>query len=344
MPVQAVRQQIKDQIIDNAKVDTAAGILESKLALNYPTHSNANDPTFDQKAALAGEGPPSGENKYTTKSYLDSHAESATGVHGAGASTLETVAGSAEKVSIHDGTVTAHAVATNLEQTANREAVSGYAGLDSDLRVIRDPANATATPTADKIPIASATGWLTSWIEDATPDNKGLIQLTGQIGGTATSPDVRGIRESGATLLALGAIADGEFLRRVGDVVVGAAAGGGGGAENTTIALNEQSADTAWFAVGSVPLDPDDFQGLEIRFTAVANVSAAQAAGDVQLYNLTDGGQTALLSYTETVPTRKESAVLQLPAGTKIYETRIKRTAGGASDRILLGGALFAVR
>ena len=34
-------------------------------------HSNANDPTASEKAALAGEGTPSGTNKYTTKSYVD---------------------------------------------------------------------------------------------------------------------------------------------------------------------------------------------------------------------------------------------------------------------------------
>ena len=36
-------------------------------------HSNANDPTASEKAALVGEGTPSGTNKYTTKSYVDGH-------------------------------------------------------------------------------------------------------------------------------------------------------------------------------------------------------------------------------------------------------------------------------
>lgn len=36
-------------------------------------HDNANDPTASEKAALAGVGTPSGTNKYTTKSYVDSH-------------------------------------------------------------------------------------------------------------------------------------------------------------------------------------------------------------------------------------------------------------------------------
>ncbi len=43
------------------------------------------------------------------------------------------------------------------------------------------------------------------------------VQLAGQLGGTAASPDVRGIRETaGPTLLAFGAIADGQALVRSG--------------------------------------------------------------------------------------------------------------------------------
>ena len=55
------------KLVENAEVAAAAGIVESKLALNNPTHSNANDPTTDQKAALPGtSGTPSGTNKYVT--------------------------------------------------------------------------------------------------------------------------------------------------------------------------------------------------------------------------------------------------------------------------------------
>jgi hypothetical protein len=44
-----------------------AAIAESKLALNFPTHSPANDPSSDQKLALAGtSGTPSGSNRYVT--------------------------------------------------------------------------------------------------------------------------------------------------------------------------------------------------------------------------------------------------------------------------------------
>jgi hypothetical protein len=60
-----------------------------------------------------------------------------------------------------------------------------------------------------------------------------LVLLKGQLGGTGALPDVRGLRETGGpTLLTVGAIVDGEFLKRVGATVVSAAAGGG---DNITV-------------------------------------------------------------------------------------------------------------
>ena len=56
-------------LVVNADVDPAAGIAEAKLALNYATHSNANDPTAGQAAALAGtSGIPGNTNRYVTVS------------------------------------------------------------------------------------------------------------------------------------------------------------------------------------------------------------------------------------------------------------------------------------
>lgn len=53
--------------ISNYNIAAAAGIVESKLALQYPTHSNANDPSTNEKAALSGTaGAPSATNKYVT--------------------------------------------------------------------------------------------------------------------------------------------------------------------------------------------------------------------------------------------------------------------------------------
>lgn len=55
------------KLVENADVAAGAAIAESKLALNNPTHANTNDPTADQKAALAGtSGTPGALNKYVT--------------------------------------------------------------------------------------------------------------------------------------------------------------------------------------------------------------------------------------------------------------------------------------
>lgn len=66
-------QDAAAKLVTNADVATAAGILESKLALNHATHSNAldhpntNDPSTGEKAALVGtSGTPGASNKYVT--------------------------------------------------------------------------------------------------------------------------------------------------------------------------------------------------------------------------------------------------------------------------------------
>jgi len=58
---------------------------------------------------------------------------------------------------------------------------------------------------------------------DAAAAQKGHIQLAGQLGGSAAAPDVRGIRTTtGPTLLTVGAVADGEILKRSGATLIGA--------------------------------------------------------------------------------------------------------------------------
>lgn len=65
--VTAAKMNLKLETIVNADVEVGAAIAESKLSLNNATHANTNDPTADQKAALAGSsGTPSVTNKYVT--------------------------------------------------------------------------------------------------------------------------------------------------------------------------------------------------------------------------------------------------------------------------------------
>ncbi|HWQ18563.1 MAG TPA: hypothetical protein VN455_02220 [Methanotrichaceae archaeon] len=64
-------------------------------------------------------------------------------------------------------------LALNDKLDASEKAVaSGVASLDSSSKVVQNPANATATPTADKIPIAGVGGKLAAgWLPDQAPDS-----------------------------------------------------------------------------------------------------------------------------------------------------------------------------
>lgn len=54
-------------VVSDANVSDVAGIRESKLALNFATHANTNDPSATEKAGLAGTaGVPSDTNRYVT--------------------------------------------------------------------------------------------------------------------------------------------------------------------------------------------------------------------------------------------------------------------------------------
>lgn len=57
------------QLVSNADVASGAAIVESKLSLNFATHSNANDPSAGEKSALAGtNGTPGAGNRFVTDS------------------------------------------------------------------------------------------------------------------------------------------------------------------------------------------------------------------------------------------------------------------------------------
>lgn len=105
--------------------------------------------------------------------------------------------------------------------------VNGASLVDADL----DDATPAAPAGGENVfwqKDASSPANISAYVREATALLRGILQLAGQLGGSAAAPDVRGVRETaGPTLLALGAVADGEFLKRVGATVVGAAGGGG---------------------------------------------------------------------------------------------------------------------
>jgi hypothetical protein len=68
-----------------------------------------------------------------------------------------------------DSSISSHAGASDphagYQKESEKGAVSGYASLDTSTLVVQNPANATATPTASKIPIADGSGKLDGWIQ-----------------------------------------------------------------------------------------------------------------------------------------------------------------------------------
>jgi hypothetical protein len=106
---------------------------------------------------------------------------------------------------------------------ASKAGVSGLASLDGSSLVVQNPANATATAAASKIPIADGSAHLDTWLSDAAAGTKGKIQLAGHLGGSAASPTVTGIQETGGpTSLTIGAVTDGQALKRSGTTLIGA--------------------------------------------------------------------------------------------------------------------------
>ena len=59
------------------------------------------------------------------------------------------------------------AAQTGAIPTGQKGAASGVASLNGSTKVVEDPANATATPTAGKIPLADGTGSLKDWVPSA---------------------------------------------------------------------------------------------------------------------------------------------------------------------------------
>lgn len=80
-----------------------------------------------------------------------------------------------------------------------KAAASGIASLDGSSLVVQNPANATATPTASKIPIADGSGLLNGWISEAIAKTLGFhhskactyISGSGTAGTDATAMDVK---------------------------------------------------------------------------------------------------------------------------------------------------------
>ena len=74
--------------------------------------------------------------------------------------------------------------AATVEIKSNKGAVSGYASLNGSTLVVENPANATATATASKIPIADGSGKLDTWVTAGSTGVSIRVALTAQFNKT----------------------------------------------------------------------------------------------------------------------------------------------------------------
>ncbi|MCX6262615.1 MAG: hypothetical protein NTY95_17585 [Bacteroidia bacterium] len=89
------------------------------------------------------------------------------------------------------------AVNYELEKIVRKGAASGYASLNASIKVVEDPANATATPTASKIVIADASGKVTGWVDASSLTVAGKIEIATAAETTAGTDATRAISPNG---------------------------------------------------------------------------------------------------------------------------------------------------
>lgn len=116
----------------------------------------------------------------------------------------------------------------NLQYQWNGSALAAFGALVSHTALLNIGTNTHAqidthlanTSNPHSTSIANIGGGTLAQLNAAVSDAD-VPALAGQLGGTAASPDVRGVREGGGQLLTFGSILDGEAPRRVGTDIVG---------------------------------------------------------------------------------------------------------------------------
>lgn len=301
------REQIQDEL--ESPLSYGVGI-EAAGDAELPTKKYVDDHagTTDHAALSHLDYASAGHTGFTPTTHITD----ATGVHGVGASTVESAAGSQQKVDAHAG--------TPHPTSDEKAALAGTDGIPSGTNKYvtnSDPRNSDArTPVNHQHSANDVTS-------DTLDGDRLPAMSQAKRGGVPATGNPSGL-----------------FLRD--DGTWQSAGGGGGGAGNILIASMAQTTDPSYVVIGIVALDPDDFPGLDIRFAIVAAVTDATKAGTIQLYDLTGGAQIGIFTVNTTQPTRQVSGALPLTSGVRLYEVRIK--SSDVLGTVICYGACFEVR
>jgi hypothetical protein len=188
----------------------------------------------------------------------------------------------------------AHAIGdvTGLQAALDGKAgtVHAHAGADITSGTVDAARLGANAPTSAKvlfgdsawdIPVVADISGLAAELDAINAELDTAVHLAGQLGGSEAAPDVRGVRETaGPTLLALGAVADGDFLKRVGATVVGGQPAGGA----SDVVYVPTTADVAINSVTDITVVTRDVTGLaagqqvivEAWFTILNNSGATR--------------------------------------------------------------------
>lgn len=155
-----------------------------------------------------------------------------------------------------------------------------------------------------------------------------LVQLAGQLGGTGAVPDVRGLRETGGpTLLTIGAIVDGEFLKRSGSTIISASVAGG----------SSEFADNVFRIIGSgdatkkLAFEVDGITTGTTRTVTARNFSGSDVLATIASLatDLLDDNGVAALRYTGIA-----SSVNRLNLKSSVTGSPVEITAAGTDSNI----------
>jgi len=203
-----------------AKVDTHANLTTAHSAVSTAT---ANRIIIRDASARAAVADPSASGDIDTKGARDS----AISTH------------AALTASVHGFDASGNAPAQTHGSAKHSGTIGTWAQIDKTTSNIADITTKSHTSLTD---IGTNTHATIDTHLAASAPHSGHVQIGGQLGNTPTSPDVRGLRETGGpTNLTLGAVADGQYLKRSGTSIVGETPVGGGESEIIVV----KSADTA---------------------------------------------------------------------------------------------------